>query len=581
MRWTRVAFVTIIPLLAIQPAHAQSGISDPLCEFACWMSPSDAPPSCGCKTAGAGDKPLTEPPATPRPRPSPAPATPTVSNCQVICQKNPLTAPADCDCTVLNQGSGTGTAGIGGVGPAVTPESIVEDGMVTVAELLDYMEQLYRSRIAGVERYQYLERKVVGQSSPLARTGKEPRMIRVANAQLAQNKPVMGVDTMIPGMYFLEKVMREGHEAFKILTPPEINARRADTLTAPRNARPGDLEAGRALMKDPALFFEALGLQGTAGNMRKQFEKEKNDEDLFAEDVLEELLALKKAMDAEATNALLAEDAEQVTKYRNLNVGWVRSGTLKFTQGPLYCKSPLGCTLEEIAGSLPKDLPGNWLTQNVVCLVWTPVDGTFVLTDFALKQGISTKNMGAQLWLPISGKLADYVLAGATESKMMSSEEDIDRPIRALVAFNATTASGSSKLMYWDRVYGDFRTIGKGKGQGPLMNVPHRIREQLRSAPCPDSVDTAQLVKWLALGYFDDADEIDKLLDKFKAGKATPEESCRVAVNKARVYVTDSFREKSQVNMPVPSAAEEARMIYEQFGCIGQPSDDPNSPCSK
>jgi hypothetical protein len=464
------------------------------------------------------------------------------------------------------------------MGPAVTPQSIAEDGMVTVAELLDYMIQLYRSRIAGVQRYQFLERKVVGQSELLSRSGSDPRVIPVANTQLVQNTPIKGVDTMIPGMFFLEKVMRGDHEAFKILTPPEKAALQADTLEAPSNAKPGELEAGRALMKDPALFFEALGMKGMAKDMRDQFETEKNDEHLFAEDVLEELLALKKVIDAEAKADLLAVDfgGKVKSKLRTLQVGWVRKGTLKFgLNKERTCKSRLGCTIQEIIQSFPKDPPVKWYAEREICLVWTVPRESFALANFALRQGIATeKGMWAQLWLPLSDELVDYVLAGASGSTVMSSEEDVDRPIRATVVFQGISEGGSSKWMVWDRVYGDFRTIGKGTGDGPEMNVPHRIREQLRSSICPDSVNLGNEIMY-ALSE-DDSEEAE---EPAMAGKGSDEDRCVTGLIVAKRLVTDRIRQKFQVNRPLPSAREEARMMYEEFGCMGQTSDDPNSPC--
>lgn len=581
MRWQLVALFTALPLLAVHPAYAQSGKSDPLCELACWMSPSDAPASCGCKTSEAGDGPVT------KPSPAPAPVTPTASKCRVICEKNPLTAPAGCDCTVPTEGSRAGTVG-GGMGPAVTPKSIVADGMVSVGELLDYMIQLYRSRIAGVQRYHFLERTVVGQSSPLARIGNEPRLIPVANQQLAQNKPIKGVDTMIPGMYFLEKVMRAGHEAFKVLTPPEKAALQADMLAAPPDAK--------ALMKNPALFFEALGMKGMTKDMTDQLESEKNDEELFAEDVLEELLALKKAFDAEATAAVLAKDAQQARgekdaqqaggkkkaqglgSKRPLRVGWVRKGTLEFTFGNnVFCKSALGCTLKEIAMSIPgvSNAHLDWFAERVFCLIWSPLNGTFAIPSFAMKPGISPNEMYANLWLPFPDEVLFSPLKEEGYAGLVSSKEDVDRPIRATVLFHGRPASGSSEFMedmLWDRVYGDFRTI-KNKGEGPAMNVPHRIREQLRSATCPGSVDGDRVLTMLTSGEF------KYVTKRVMEGRADQEERCAAALHTAKLNVTDRIREKFQVNKPLPSASEEARMIYEEFGCIGQASDDQASPC--
>jgi len=573
MHWKFVAFVTIIPLLAIQTAYAQSGKSDPMCEFACWISPSEAPASCGCKADGAKDKPVT---STPRTSPAPAPGIPTISDCRVMCEKNPLTAPEDCDCAGLIGGGGTGAAG-GGTGPSVTAKSIAEDGMVSVDELLDYMIQLYRSRIAGVQSYYFLERTVVGQSESISRREYEPRVIPVANVQLAQKNKnieglkIKGVDTMIPNLVYQEKVMRGDHEAFLPLTPPQKAERQADTLEAPANAKPGELEAGRAVMKDPALVFELLGMAGAAADMRDQFRKEK-DEESFANDVLEELLALKKAADADATAAVLARDATKkrgkkaagLGGYRKLTVGWVRKGTLQFARDDVYCESPLGCTLKEFKRSLPKDVLA---PDYEICMIWRSSKS---IPSFSMKKGINSEQFPAHLWLPIPIEVLEAIRF-APKGTVISSEEDVDRPIRATVLFG-----GAADFMYWDRVYGDFRNIGKGSGDGPEMNVPHRIREQLRSASCPDSVDGERVLNLLVSG---DSAKLKEMSEKVMSGKGDPEETCAVALRTAKVNVTDRIRQKFQVNKPLPSARAEAKMIYDEFGCIGQASDDPDSPC--
>lgn len=588
MHWNLVAFVTIIPFLAIQAAHAESGQSNPMCDFACWMSPEDAPASCGCKASKGGR--LKQPPTTPAQKPSAAPALvpPTGSNCQVICLKNPATAPPSCNCA-LSQGGGTGSAG-GGMGPAVTPKSIAADGVVSVAELLDYMEQLYRSRIAGVQRIQFMERKVAGKSGPLSRREREPRVIPVANTQPAQDKPTakdeptVGVDTMIWHMYFLEKMWRgEGHEAFKVLSPPEVAARQ-DLTPPPGSRNHRDLEVAKKVQKDPAMLLEALGLKPMAKDMRDQVEKEKNDEDLFAEDVLEELLALKKVLDQQATAEGLAVASGRMIEPMppTLQLGWVRWGTLKFEEAKRPCESNLGCTTEEIFKALPigqEDYTTGWNPeQHYVCLVWTHPNSNknLALAKFALRQGISMQgDMGAQLWLPIPHKVLLDIFREANKDRLVSSQvrEDVDRPIRALVEFYHAQ---EAKYYLYDRVYGDFRKVSTG--DGPEMNVPHRIREQLKIAPCEKSIDAEKV--WTQLFYPDDPEDTT---ERVKKGKGDRDDRCITALRTAKTLVTDRIRAKFEINRPIMSSAEQVKemqmKMYEEYGCMGQRSDDPNSPC--
>ena len=578
MRWHAIGFAASLSLFAVQALHAQDGLSEQFCGLVCRINPSEAPAACNCRTSAADVPAQTPAPPAPKvfsPEPQP-PSDPNDTDCQLACT-NPLAAPAHCNCRVIQGGAAGSPGGAGGApAAAVTPASIVADGVVSVSELLDYMEQLYRSRIAGVQRYQFLERKVVGRSSPQSRSEQE------------QGQPTKGVDTMMAEMYVLDKVNRGGHEAYKILTPPEKAARR-DLTPPPGSKKPRFYEAGKAVQKDPAMLLEALGFKGLAKDMRGQVEQEKSDEDLFAEDVLEELLALKRAADAEAAAASAAQDVARSQELSYLGVGWVREGTLKFTGTDARCKNPLGCTMDEIVRNLPRDNPTNWFQKHRVCLVWSPPSGTFTLAKFTLREGVAAdKPMGGQLWLPIPHEVLDFLIRGGARDEAeltISSEEDVDRPIRAVVAFATSTdsdRSGPHKYMIYDRVYGDFRSIGKGTGDGPKLNVPHKMREQLRTAPCEAPLrDRKRVLElWLYPGTLKEGEPWpEDVRDSALKGRSNSDDRCLAALRTAEVLLTDRIREQFYLNRPIPSAAEEAKMIYEQFGCVGQMQNDPNLPC--
>lgn len=118
MRWRRVAFVALFPLMAVQAAHSQNSTPQPTCEVACRVNPFTAPASCNCSAPGgkagvpAPTAPSPQAPVPPASSPQPAPTAPGVPSCEVACRVNPFTAPAGCGCNAPTAGGG------GGGGPA-------------------------------------------------------------------------------------------------------------------------------------------------------------------------------------------------------------------------------------------------------------------------------------------------------------------------------------------------------------------------------------------------------------------------------------------------------------------------------
>ena len=213
------------------------------------------------------------------------------------------------------------------------------------------------------------------------------------------------------------------------------------------------------------------------------------------------------------------------------------------------------------------------------CLVWRPAPEALDQFKMNNESAIVSDAKAAELWLPlanelvrnISSKLQTLAGKGDNSPRVVLENSDFDRPIRAKVSFLTATAAGFQATTM-DRVYGDFRKVPTSVG--PAMYEPHRIREELRSAPCPDSVDEVMVLKML---LYTGSSVKKEITDRVMKGKGTPLETCVTAVLSAKQLMTDRFREEFQINKPIKSAVEEGRRVYEEFGCRGTP----DSPCKK
>lgn len=549
MRWRLIVLIASLPLIAAQSAHTQEAPL-PACAVACSVNPFTAPAGCDCNAPGGEAPPPVEvpAPAAPATDPSgsseqPAPVEPGVPACQLACSVNPFTAPPGCNCVnIAIGGGGGGTAGPGPSGPST--ESVWEDGLLSVGEILDYMEALYRQRIAGVQHYYYLERMVVGQQQaylpqngftfvPVTYTPQTP-----AQSAAGAQAPIQGVDTLLTVVKELEKVDRDGHPAMKVLTPQEAAQRAVNDAEIMAQASAEEAAAARALANDPSLFFGALAgiaeafgagaiggeLESAQVEMQAQLGTEQEDDSLFAEDVVGELMELKQIQDKEVLASIEAGSTGPIDS-RRLYLGHYSRESLRFVQGP-RCASRVGCSLaeienyvrsvlgvdpdqiEELAGQSTNPLnTANFLLGNIICIVWRPsveaLEG-FQMPSEPLQEetgaGPATINRAtaAELWLPISRDLMPQLWGGGSQDPLLG-EGNHDRPLRMKVVLASPTPSGFETTVL-DRVYDDHHLVETAAG--PPLFEPHKIRQEFARGLCPQSTEDPDAILANLLNIF-------------------------------------------------------------------------------
>ena len=504
--------------------------------------------------------------------------------CKAACSVAlPSAPPPGCDCAEIAQDSDGSDVGSGSSGSTGLPstDTIAEDGVVSVGELIDYMEQLYRARVAGVQHYYFFERMVVAQSEQ----GASSVLGSISQGMPSIQGGLTGVNTAIPVVRAFDKVQKDGNPSMKPLTPRERNERsvKNDPEIAAR-ATADEKRAAEALAADPSLFFGALGqvadiLAGSgAGDRLREAEAEMRanlgqeekeaEEDSLAEDILAELLALKQILDAE--EAAIAEsssgEAEQINSSVYLGAYRERGEALTFSRGP-RCEMHQGCTLEEIGRYVNHRYQLNG--DESFSLVWRPTQGAMsALGNSELGANSSgelslANATGAELWFQISNSLAymSAQLALTQEGKETASPKqesidaattDADRVIRMKVTLANPTNAGFS-VQTLDRVYRDFRPVETDAG--PPMVEPHLIREQLGNWVCGENIDVADLSLY---HIFDGPIEQD-------TGSGSPEEQCSRNVIPAAV---DRIRSRFTYNQGFATAAEEAQAIADELGNI-------------
>jgi len=615
MSWRAVALIACLPLMAVQVAHTQTGAPQPSCAVACRVNPFTAPAGCNCAPSGEAVKPSpadSAPQTTPAPpvvsqpaAPSPASTEPGVPTCELACKVNPFTAPPECDCAGGIVGRGGTGGGAAGPGASTSPEAIAADGMVSPGELLDYMEQLYRARIAGVRNYYFLERMVVGQS-PQARVQPRAAIVPASFVQLAvPQTPITGVNTLLTRQRSFTKVDRDGHPAMKEETPAERTQRLVNDPGYLARATPREAAAAKALAKDPAAIFGALGSvadllagKGAGDALRKEetavraaLGKDQQDTDPFAEDVLHELQELKRVQDAEAVRLSGArspadrfvqhttgrDTATEVSRDygRRLYLGHYDRVTRRFTRGP-RCASDLACTAQEIwrytfegmwrqaiAVERFEDDANAEIGRFVPCMVWRPTEEALaeIRLPGRLREGLrgGSAPHAAELWLPI----ADRVLAmlrpsDSSDARIPGSSRDPlqgagnhDRPIRMQVVF-MTPANLGFELMILDRVYDDFRPVETSAG--PPLFEPHQVRQQIRNTPCEGPINAGEVLEMSVWP-----------LARIGAGDADPEARCAAALDESRVAAVEYLRKEFTANRAPLNPHEEAIRLAEPW----------------
>jgi hypothetical protein len=339
-------------------------------------------------------------------------------------------------------------------------------------------------------------------------------------------------------------------------------------------------QIARAAAKDPTLLLGGLAsvaalLSNGAGDalrkkqdeIRAELAAEQQDEDAFAEDILGELLELKRALQRQASWTLEPGGVPRVAPGRaELFTGtrvypgviYDEPGKIAFKRGP-RCAAPVACTTFELANffetideTLEDQIGSSY--RPFYSLVWRP--SADALADFQVggaPPADSSVVTAAELWLPVPGgyeNFDDWVLRDGSLSA------GIDRPVRMQVVLGRADGGEGQTL---DRVYGDFRPVQTGPGL-PRLFEPHRIREQLGRMRCERDVDLREVGRILLGG--EGGSQLEE--DVERGRRLTAQQRCAVAA----LAAVDRIRSRFTVNQPPPSAADEALMIQEESAAL-------------
>ncbi len=529
MGWPLTVLTVVFALTATAVAQGQNS-NQQWCQAACKVAPANAPPpGCDCETLSLA----SEEPATPiitlpveadvEARQVPAEAT----SCALACSADPLTAPEECDCTgVIPLGGGVGAGGNSG---GISAESITADGTVTIRELLDYMEQVYRTRIEEVQQYYFFERMVVASPPQAAVFEPEVSFMLASDTQSTPQtqQGATGVSTVTPIARNFKVSRDSGRPMVEPATRLDVNTHRVQNDPKISERATADEQAAvEALAQDPALLLEALSgllgeefgggdLQEAADDMRASFDQdaEQAKED-FAEDVLGELLGLKQALDA---SGAYAKEGQLWAGYYIISPGHYYMRFERVTR----CASVDGCNVYEFdkasfelyALSVLAD--GDLEDKDIdygICLIWRPPSQA--LASFQLGAVGQSDATGAsvnaaqlaELWLALSPRIQQQLFKQIKDQNELNwssylaeepgwkekakqyeqqAEKFIeldeshfkDRPLRMRVRF-----ASNSGLQDIDRIYTKFRSVGP-------MFEPHRIREKFTAWACGEDSD--------------------------------------------------------------------------------------------
>lgn len=643
MRWQLVFVTACLSVTVSQVAHTQSGAPQPACEAACRVNPFTAPAGCDCRgtwgqpAAPAPTDPAPEtnapPPQQNPPEEPPTPTEPAAASCELACKVNPFTAPPGCKCATGITGRGGTGGGSTAPGPAITPEAIAEDGMVSVRELVDYMEQLYLARIAGVQHYYFFEQMVVAQPQQAARSRPRagPRILLASTAQssAAPQGGLTGINTLVPvSRNFKKEVLEDGKPTIKPVTQREVNEWRVKNDPAMAHASADERSAAEALSRDPSMFFGALGQvadmlagKGAGDALRGEqkamaaalkLEQQQAEEDTTAEDVLGELQELRTLLDKEAADEAAREmqaknerqgffdkareastggRQEEVTSSVFLGFYGIEGDKVIFQRGA-RCANQTGCTLVEIGRYISGVHRAQGVNLNserapTFAMVWRP--------DPKALAGFGDANLGepeprratladatmAEVWFQIGNELSLISIFAAAQadgtgpaavnlaSFQDAAKSDVDRVIRMKVVLATPTNAGFS-VQRIDRVYLDFRPVETGAGS-PMVE-PHRIREELGQWVCGEEVDVADVITADHPQYNFTWDDL--LTD---GADLKDPQVCAAAVPYA---VVERIRTRFAYNQGFATAEAEARAIGESLGKGVEelPSDRSDSP---